>query len=264
MTPAERQYRYRQLMKQQARFEKIWQPRILAALRKQAEPFIEYMLRNGPEAAMYIIDSLILPDAVEKVIRQLYRTVGVQAGNDEYGHLIRTYPEKINQAKAFGFNSFWRDLMNSFYSLFGGSRVASITQTEKDRIRSVLEQSADQNLSNYELAKLLRSDAVNAARSRVIARTETGTASAKGQDIAAKQTGLMFKLTWISARRFNTRVLPRDQWDHYHMDQVQIQPGEQFFVMSKTGGEFIPYPHAENASAGNTINCRCVAIREAI
>lgn len=264
MTPSERQYRYRVLMKQQARFEKIWQPRILAALRKQAEPFIEYMLRNGPEAALYIIDSLILPNAVEKVLRQLYRTVGVQAGNEEYGHLLNTYPEKINQAKAFGFNSFWRDLMNSFYSLFGGSRVASITQTEKDRIRSVLEQSADQNLSNYELAKLLRSDAVNAARSRVIARTETGTASAKGQDIAAKQTGLMFTLTWVSARRHSTRRLPQDSFDHWNLDGVRIRPGEQFFVMGKMGGEYIPYPHAANGSAGNVINCLCTAIREAL
>lgn len=264
MTPAERQYRYRVLMKQQARFEKIWQPRILAALRKQAEPFIEYMLRNGPEAALYIIDSLILPDAVEKVLRQLYRTVGVQAGNEEYGHLLRTYPEKINQGKAFGFNDFWRGLLNAFYELVGADRVVQITSTEKKRIRSVLEDAANRNLTNYELAKLLRSDAVNAARSRVIARTETGTAGAKGQALAAAQTKLIFKLTWISARRFSTRVLPRDQWDHYHMHNVQIQPGEQFFVMSKFGGEFIPYPHAENASAGNTINCRCVAIREAV
>lgn len=264
MTPAERQYRYRVLMKQQARFEKIWQPRILAALRKQAEPFIEYMLRNGPEAALYIIDSLILPDAVEKVLRQLYRTVGVQSGNEEYGHLLRTYPEKINQGKAFGFNDFWRGLLNAFYDLVGADRVVSITETEKKRIRAVLEEAADRNLSNYELAKLLRSDAVNAARSRVISRTETGTAGAYGQDIAAKQTGLLFTLTWISAHRHSTRRLPQDSFDHWNMEGVKIRPGEQFFVMGKMGGEYIPYPHAANGSAGNVVNCLCQAIREAV
>lgn len=264
MTSAERQYRYRVLMKQQARFEKIWQPRILAALRKQAEPFIEYMLRNGPEAALYIIDSLVLPDAVEKVLRQLYRTVGVQAGNEEYGHLLRTYPEKINQGKAFGFNDFWRGLLNAFYDLVGADRVVSITETEKKRIRAVLEEAADRNLTNYELAKLLRSDAVNAARSRVIARTETGTAGAKGQDIAAKQTGLLFTLTWISAQRNTTRRTPRDEFNHFVMQNVRVMPGELFLVPSKMGGEFIPYPHAAEASAGNCINCLCTVIREAI
>lgn len=236
----------------------------MAALRAQAEPFIKYMMANGPQAALLIIDSLVLPDPVQKVLQQLYGTVGVQSANEEYGHLIKTYPDLINQQKAFGFNRIWRDIMNTIFGRIGAEKVQHITDTEKKRIQAVLERGQDENLSNYELAKLLRSDAVNDARARVIARTETGTAAAEGGQIAADQSGLELAKTWISAQRFNTRRMPRDQFDHLTMHGVQVGPNEPFFVPSKFGGEFLNYPHDANGSAGNVINCRCVVVREPI
>lgn len=264
MTNAERHTRYRELLRQQAKFEKIWTPRILAALRSQSAPFIEYMQKEGPTPALMLIDTLVRPEPVERVLRQLYRTVGVQAGNNEYAFYLRAFPNQMNQVKAFGFNAFWRDLMNRIFDRIGAQKVTSITETERKRIQTVLERGQNENLSNYELAKLLRSDAVNEARARVISRTELGTAAAEGQELAAQQSGLEFVRTWISAQRPTTRRVPRDFADHYHMEGVQAKPGESFLVMTRNGGEYMRFPHDPNASVSQLANCLCGCIREPV
>lgn len=264
MTNAERHTRYRQLLRQQAKFEKIWTPRILAALRAQSAPFIEYMQKEGPTPALMLIDSLVRPEPVESVLRQLYRTVGVQAANNEYAFYLRAFPEQMNQVKAFGFNAFWRDLMNSIFNRIGADKVVGITATERKRLQGVLEKGQQENLSNYEMVKLLRSPEIHAARARVIARTETGTASAEGQELAARQSGITLSKVWISAQRFSTRRIPRDQFDHLVMHNVRVGPNEPFLVPSMQGGEYLLFPHDSNGSAGNVINCRCACIREPV
>lgn len=264
MTNAERHTRYRELLRQQAKFEKIWTPRILAALRSQSAPFIEYMQKEGPTPALMLIDSLVRAEPVERVLRTMYQKVGVSAGNNEYAYYLRNFPEKMNQVKAFGFNAFWRDLMNRIFGNIGAEKVTSITETEKKRIQIVLQRGQDESLSNYELANLLRSEAINDARARLVARTELGSAAGEGQELAAMQSGLQLKKTWISVRRPTTRILPRDQFDHFHMSGVQVGPGESFFVMGKNGGEFMRFPHDPTASAGNLCNCLCACIREPV
>lgn len=264
MTNAERHTRYRELLRQQVKFEKIWTQRILAALREQSAPFIDYMQKEGPTPALMLIDSLVRPEPVERILRQLYRTVGVQAGNNEYAFYLRAFPEQMNKVKAFGFNAFWRDLMNRIFDRIGAQKVTSITDTERKRIQTVLERGQNENLSNYELAKLLRSDAVNEARARLVARTELGSAAGEGQELAAAESGLTLKKTWISVQRPTTRILPRDQADHYHMNGVQVGPGEMFVVMTKNGAELMRFPHDPNASAAQLCNCLCAVIREPV
>ena len=264
MTPQQRRARYRQLMKQQARYEAVWQPRILAALNRMAEPFIASVRENGSTVALANISTLVTPEPMFNVLSKLYNTVGVQAANNEYQHLIDTYPDLMNRQKAFGFNAWWRGIISRIFGEIGAEKVVSINQTEIRRLQHILEQSALQGLTNYQLAQKLKGSEVNLPRARVIARTETGFAGAIGQQIAADQSGLLFNMTWISAQRFSTRRIPRDQWDHLIMHDVSVVPGELFFVPSKTGGEFMRYPHDSNGSAGNVINCRCVAIREPV
>lgn len=222
------------------------------------------MQKDGPTPALMLIDSLVRPEPVERILRQLYRTVGVQAGNNEYAFYLREFPNQMNQVKAFGFNAFWRDLMNRIFDRIGAQKVTSITETERKRIQTVLERGQNDNLSNYELAKLLRSDAVNEARARVISRTELGTAAAEGQELAAQQSGLEFRRTWVSARNINTRRVPRDMFDHLTADNQSVGPGELFFIIGRQGGEYMRFPHDPNGSAGNVINCRCACIREPV
>lgn len=261
MTPRERQIRYRKYMRQQAKFENEWQPKVMYALRVQSAPFIARLMEVGPESALGAIDDLIQPEPIQDVLFRLYNNVGVRTANEEYGFIKRTW---LTSQKAFGFNSFWRQIISNIFGRIGGEKVTSITETEKKRIRQVLEENGGRGLTNSQLAEKLRSDAVNEARSWVITRTEVGTASEIGKETAADQSGLQFRMTWISAQRNTTRRLPQDQFDHYHMQGVSIMPGEKFLVMGKRGAEFLKYPHDPEGSVGNLINCLCTVIREPI
>lgn len=261
MTPRERQIRYRKYMRQQAKFENEWQPKVMYALRAQSAPFIARLMEVGPESALGAIDDLVQPEPIQDVLFRLYNNVGVRAANEEYGFIKRTW---LTSQKAFGFNAFWRQIISNIFGRIGGEKVTSITETEKKRIRQVLEENSGKGLTNSQLAEKLRSDAVNEARSWVITRTEVGTASEIGKEIAADQSGLQFRRVWISAHRNTTRRLPRDSWDHWNLQGVTVGPGEKFFVMGKNGGEFLNYPHDPQGSVGNVVSCLCACVREPI
>jgi hypothetical protein len=212
---------------------------------------------------MSLAASLVNPEPIARVLYQLWISVGVSAANYEYGFLIEKYPE-ILQQKAFGFNSFWRGLMQEFFDLFAARKVSSITNTERQRINRLLQEAADQGMDVYATAQTLTSDDIDTYRSRLIARTEILGASSHGARLAINQTGLQMNKVWLSARRFSTRILPRDQFDHYHMDNVSVSMNDQFLVISRAGGEFMDYPGDPKGSAGNICNCLCQVIYEPV
>lgn len=262
MTLAQKKKRFRQMLRQQARMEEKWLPRIMAAISQQIEPFVDYLLIMGRVPALALIDSLVSPEPMRQVLSKLYRSVGVKAANEEWRFYLDSFPEEMRQGKAFGFNRVWASLMDAIFGRIGAEKVQRITDTEKRRLRAILQNSANENLTNYDLAKLLRSSDINLSRGWLITRTETGTAQAEGSAIAAKQTGLQLNKTWLSVQRWSTRRLPEDQFDHWNMNNVTIPDHDQFLVMGKNGAELMLYPHDPKGSAGNICNCLCVVIRE--
>lgn len=263
MNRAQRNKRYRELIRAQANYERIWMPRIYAALRKQIDPVINSLRQNGPVATLAILDTLIIGTPIDNVLSTLYRTVGVSAANDSYGALVELYPE-IRRQKAFGFNRFWADIMNAFYSLWGAQNVTNITNTERKRIRNVLIQGIEDNLTVEQYIKVLRSPDVDKRRARLIARTEAKMASGKGNDVGAKQTGYLMNKTWLSARDKRTRVQPRDQTDHYHMHLKTAGPDEYFLVPNIKGHNLMLYPGDTTMGTppSQLCNCRCVVTHE--
>lgn len=89
-------------------------------------------------------------------------------------------------------------------------------------------------------------------RAMTIARTETHKAANVSQytraESAALDSGLEVEVEWISTN--DSRV--RD--NHKHADGQKRAIGNPFNV----GGELMMFPSDPNASASNTINCRCV------
>lgn len=261
MTRQERQARMGQLQRQQAKYEKVWQPRILNALKQQIRPFTAYMLKNGYVDALAQINVLVKPDPIQKVLAALYTTIGSQSGNEQYKYINEKFGKEL---KAFGFNQLISDMMQAFFNLFGGERVQAITDTERARIRRELERAAADGLDTIEMAKILESEAITLARSRVIARTETSTASSKGSDLGARKLGLMMNKTWLSIHDHRTRRIPFNQTDHWTMDGVSIGMDDLFLVPSKLGADLMLTPHAGGAPANQVIQCRCRAIYEPI
>lgn len=261
MVTVQERRRFKQLDREQTRYEATWQPQIEAALSAQLSPFISALRERGPEYALSHINDLITPNAIEAVLRRLWTSVGVQAANSEWGYFQRIYGPEIRQEKAFGFNAIWSGILSNLFNLFGGNRIVSITQTERDRVRRELENYAqDRNLTNYELAERLRSSDIPKRRSRVIARTETATAASAGAHAAAQRTGFLMTKVWLSTQDNRTRYLPEDQADHRLMNDQEVAMSDKFLVPSKLGFDLMDRPHDPSAPPYQTIQCRCKAI----
>jgi hypothetical protein len=70
---------------------------------------------------------------------------------------------------------------------------------------------------------------------------------------------------WIAARDARTRRVPRDKFDHFHMDGIKVAYDEKFNVKTKNGGfEPMLHPCDSSGSAGDVINCRCTLGYEAV
>lgn len=141
----------------------------------------------------------------------------------------------------------------------GLDKLASdITQTTKDQIKRYLIQSAEQNLTLPETIALLRNAGITDYRAELIARTETGRAANIGSMVGATSTGLVTMKEWISAKDNRTRIIPRDQFDHYHIDGKKIPMDETFKLQNKRGGfDLMLHPCDSTGSAGDVCNCRC-------
>lgn len=257
--------RFRQLDKEQTLYERYWQPRIEDAINKQLKPFLAALREFGKDYALAHIKDLIQPDPLHDVLSVLWRTVGTQAANSEWGYFQRTYGEELRNEKRFGFNKIWADIMRAIFNRTGGERIVKITNTEHDRVRVELEKAAqDPTKTNYELAEALESSNIPRARSKVIARTETGFAASEGGEAAARRTGILMDKTWLSTQDNRTRHLPEDSADHRTMNGVTVGMNEKFAVPSKRGIDLMTRPHDLTAPADQTIMCRCKAVYRAV
>lgn len=263
-TPQERA-RFRQLDKEQTLYERYWQPRIEIAITEQMNPFISALKELGKDFALAHINDLISPNAMHSVLANLWRTVGTQAANSEWGYFQRTYGEELRNEKRFGFNKIWADIMRAIFSRTGGQRIVKITQTERDRVITELEKaSQDGKVTNFELAESLQSSDIPRRRSKVIARTETAYAASEGGEAAARRTGILMEKTWLSTQDNRTRHMPEDATDHRIMNGVTVSMNEKFAVPSKTGIDLMSRPHDLTAPANQTIMCRCKAVYRAV
>lgn len=263
MTRAEQRKRYREVYREQTAQERYWQPRIKKALDRMLVPVYRSLREFGVTITLQNLNSLILPGSFGDVIERLYIRAGTVAANSEYGFIMDFYGEELRQQKAFGFNRYFANVLRNFFSLFGGEHIQSITQTEHDRVRRILEQAADEGLNNDQIARLLRSEDINVARSKVVARTETATAMNKGSFEGAKRTGIVLDKVWIATLDDRTRRMPRNSANHLIMNNVKV-PFESFFqVPGKTGISLMQHPCAPGAPPGQTISCRCRAISQA-
>lgn len=263
-TPGER-LRFRQLSKEQIKYERTWQPLIESVINAQVKEFTDALISHGKEYALQHIDELIAPGPMYDVLRRLYRSVGTMAADSQYRYFQITYGAELRQQKSFGFNKLWASIMESLFSRIGADKVVKISDTERQRLKRELElASQDPNISNKELAKRLQGAEIGKARSAVIARTETAIAASEGGEAAAVRTGVLMEKVWLSAQDIRTRHLPEDSSDHRVMNGVAVRMDEKFLVPSKRGLDPMTRPHDPDGYADQVIMCRCKAIYRAV
>lgn len=262
MTRQQRKARFNQLQRQQAKLEKVWQPRIAKARERAINPITDYLLSNSIAATIPLAASLYNADPIKKVFQQMWLSVGVKSANDEYGFILRSNPDFI-QRKAFGFNDEWQKTIQVYLDIIAGRKITNMTRTDQEMIIRQLAEALEKGYDTINAAEMIRQSEVNTYRSRLIARTEILGASSMGSEIAAKKTGLTMKKTWLSAQRFSTRRVPPDQFDHWVMHEISVNIDDLFAVPKRGGVEMIQYPGDPfRGSAGNVCNCLCKVIYE--
>ncbi len=247
--------RFKQLDREQSRYESYQLPRIIAALRKQQEPVLKYLADHSITETIHMVPNLIRREPIANMLLSLYISTGSKAATSE-----RAFLKQFAGQKAFSFRKFWARIMTSFYEQYGVPRVTDITNTERERITKILIQANNDRLDNFQTAQKLKDENINQARALVITRTENLAAASKGASEGAKSTPFLLAKQWISALDKRTRTMPKNQFDHLMMNGTQIDEGDKFLVSGAAGGELLNYPGDPEGSAANVINCRCRAV----
>jgi len=230
---------------------KAYSHKINKALKAQVRQYIDARDKGKSDAASLMAVTF---EPMLTALKPLYRDASITYGAKTIAHI-----RKQKARMPIGFNELMIQLVTRYFEVELLNDVNDITQTTRDQIQEVLTRAYPLGWSYDEIVSELVSDVFTAARARLIARTETCTASNAGAMMAAKTTGLKYDKVWIAARDNRTRRIPRDAHDHLHMDGVTIPYEDLFQVNGIHGVEQMLQPgdRKHGADAGNICNCRC-------
>ena len=137
-------------------------------------------------------------------------------------------------------------------------KVTEIVGTTREQALQIIQKATEdaiaEGLGEIDTAALIRSRIAEAGgelsrlRSRMIARTESHSASTASTQMAVKASGLPMQKEWIASGGERTRTA------HASAHGQKVNMDEPFNV----GGELLMVPGDVNGSAANVINCRCV------
>lgn len=222
---------------------------IKKALNDQFEPFFNELKNNGN-----INYDLIKIAPIEKAFITIYTTVGPVFASDSFQGL-KSKPLGLEFKRRRRFvpsnvtESVWVEFMKNFALTKAAERIKGITETTRDKIRSVLDKGISEGLGIDKIAKFLKTEWIEITtwRARLIARTEIISASNAGSFIGAQSTGLNLEKEWIATRDKRTRP------DHLAADGQRVKMNEKFIV----GGSELNYPGDPEGPREEVIMCRC-------
>jgi uncharacterized protein with gpF-like domain len=190
------------------------------------------------------------------IMGKLYREAAVLFGNAIFRSL-RNMSQKA--ANPFGLNDDWITEIIRYLSQYGFMLVAEMTQTTKDKLRKLVEAAIQEGMTNEEIAVMIMKETGYAKfRANRIARTEVMRATNYATMVGAKSHNFEVDKIWIASRDRRTRRIPRNAFDHYHMDGQQVGYDEPFLSQDIDGRVIVAqFPGDATTPAGFTINCRC-------
>ena len=239
---------------QQRRFLKLieavqnaYREPIYKALRKQ----VNYFADNYAEG---ITVTELPTKPLIKALRALYESAGVENAMAVRKQIKReigkSTPLDPFEKLVWMVNEYYRQNLLQ-------QAVIPITNTTFKQINRVLEQAATEGWGVAKTVAALKATDITRARAELIVRTETMKAANAGAMLSAAEMGIAVNKKWISATDNRTRRIPRDQYDHLHMNAREVGYNQPFIVPSTKQIDAMQYPGDPTASAGNVCNCRC-------
>jgi len=214
--------------------ERKYRAKIYKELQRQRDELIE----TGTFTSRY-----------EDIFRELYGVDGLIIGTRQYELL--TASNKQKSVSDF-FSTAWRVWMEVFVQTRMAQKIVAIDTTTREAVQEVLRNNVGVPFDKI-VEQLKMFDRKRAMR---IARTEVAQMANESQRQAAmawkEEVGefTMYKI-WMHRGAKDPRA------HHVALDGVAIPESEQFQIVDEYGVEYADYPHAENLSARNVVNCSC-------
>ncbi len=194
---------------------------------------------------------------IAEVLRRLYADAGTHWGSYVYSTLPKA-PHREKRRAPIGFNEEIVRLINQYFEGEILNTSEGITDTTRDLIRVVMQIATEEGRDFDWIEEQLTKESYDLTRnrSRLIARTETVTATNQAAYLAAAKTGLLMRKEWLSAS--DNRVRP----DHAQVNGANVEFEDYFTV----GADKLLIPGAKvqenglESSAKEVCNCRCVCL----
>lgn len=228
------------------RYERSQYQNFKQALDKQIHPVVQFIKSNGVYNLEMHLTVLVSAQPMKIAYEKCYMKIGVQHAGWIYNRIEKIATQK--DIPSF-FSEKWRKLMSLFYHTDGGQRITQVTDTTRETIIQLLDESQNLPLSeraNYIVDKLDDPD-FNRTRALRIARTESTTAANQGALLGADGSDYQTNKMWLAVLDANTRPA------HVTANGETVALDETFLV----GGESLAFPGDPAGSAKNIINCRC-------
>jgi hypothetical protein len=227
--------------------QNAYRNRIYEALRAQ----INYFADNWAEG-------VTVTELPTKKLNQALRGIYESAGLQNALYVQKQIKRNIRKATPLDPIEKLRWMTNEYYRQnLLQQAVVPITKTTFKQINQVLEQANAEGWGVAKTVAALKKTDITQARAELIVRTETMKAANAGAMLAAAEMDIAVNKKWISANDNRTRRIPRDQYDHLHMNAREVGYNELFIVPSTKSIDAMQYPGDPTASAGNVCNCRC-------
>lgn len=221
------------------KYERIYTKKFYRILRRQIDEYIQ--TRN--------VDA-IQSDMVADALLELY----LKAGGEWAFYVEKQLrKDKVIKRLPFSFNLRISRLIRNQFTPDILNMASNITQTTKDRIRTVLRDNLDASFDD--IVKILRSPELTAARARLIARTETVGATNGAAMENARAFVVPMRKKWSAVLDGRTRK------DHEKLDGDVVGMNEKFRVVDSKGyTREMAYPGDKEGGPGQVCNCRCVVV----
>ena len=202
------------------------------------------------------------------ILMNAYLEIGMEFADKQFNALTTG---DFSKADRF-FLDYWKGWIEQFISIRVAEKVKNMDDWStkryfevKQQIKEVIAESPLSIEPSYiteQLHEKLGRGVFSNSRAMTIARTETSAianlAKAKSAESWADQSEQsgqrQFKM-WVH----RPSKSPRD--NHVFLDGMIIETNESFQVVAENGTtDYMRYPHDENASAENVINCNCQVV----
>lgn len=230
------------------KLKKVFRQPIQDALEGQINAFIKEFEANEHAHPMELPTK-----PLEVILTQLYKAGGVSMAK-----VVATQIKRDMTKGKDDDESLYEYVIRNYYKTFLLSDIVlPITETTKEQIRRVLADKLKYGWGIAETVRHLKDSDLTKYRAELIVRTESMRAANTGAMIGAAGSNVAVMKRWVSAQDNRTRRIPRNNFDHLHMNGATVDFDKPFIVPSLVAVEAMQMPGDPDASAGNVCNCRC-------